>query len=307
MKRFVTSFIVFILPFLVLGIVAELLLQKIPNDYRYKSQYLDKHAKDLQVLVVGSSHAAYGIDPAYFHLRGFNACYGSQTYDLDMAILKKYDAHLDNLKYIIVPVDYPSLYSRLQDGIEGWRIKNYEIYYGLNPNNNFLPTYEMLTTKTALNLYRIYIYYVGHVANLTCSPLGWGTDYNATDHTEMIISGRAAAKRHTVTDTKYLSSSTQLLKDMVALAAAHHARVIFVTMPAYNSYTKYLDPRQLNEMVNTVNSIVANAPNALYCNMLIDSSFTIDDFHDADHMNRTGAEKMSKKLDSIITADSKQN
>ena len=51
----------------------EILLENIPNDYSFKKEYLDENSDSIEILVLGSSHSYYGINPIYFHLRAFNA------------------------------------------------------------------------------------------------------------------------------------------------------------------------------------------------------------------------------------------
>ena len=77
------------LPILVVAILMEILLRNMPNDYLFKKKYLDEHSSEIQTLILGSSHSFYGIDPAYFNSKTFNASHVSQTLNYDLEIFQK--------------------------------------------------------------------------------------------------------------------------------------------------------------------------------------------------------------------------
>ena len=62
----------------------------------------------------------------------FNASNVSQTYIYDLEILKKYEYNWANLKVIVLPVSYFSLFMKLEASKEYWRVKDYVIYNRLN-------------------------------------------------------------------------------------------------------------------------------------------------------------------------------
>jgi hypothetical protein len=121
---------------------------------------------------LGSSHSAYGLNPQYFTLKGFNASNISQSLDYDYEILKKYNNKWDKLKFIIIPIDDFTLFFDLKKSIEPWRVKNYEIYYGIHLSNNIADRTEIFSNKLNVNISRLYHYYVQKNANLTCNKLG---------------------------------------------------------------------------------------------------------------------------------------
>ena len=87
----------FILPLIIIVLSFEILLDKIPNDYRYKKEYLDQNSDRIKVLFLGSSHVYFGINPTYISLNSFNASYYSQSLDYDFEILKKYSNNWSQL------------------------------------------------------------------------------------------------------------------------------------------------------------------------------------------------------------------
>jgi hypothetical protein len=76
--------------------------------------------------------------------------------------------------------------------------------------------------------------------------------------------------------------------------------VIIFTTPAYKTYVQNLEINQLNNTINTVTKFADTYPNTRYYNLLNDKSFNQEDFFDADHLNETGAKKLSLIIDRII-------
>lgn len=300
MTLFLRNIILFLSPVLLLGITGELLLRNIPNDYKVKKVYLDANAGKIKVLFLGNSHAFYGIDPQYFTEESFNAAYISQSLYYDWVILKKYSNKLDQLKYIVIPVDYFSLFTQLNDGNESWRVKNYNIYYGFHASSLIKDHSEMLGNKLNINILRLYRYYYRHQDNVTCSQLGWGKAYQSQYAHDLIKSAKIAAQRHRASSDKHFNENVAMLKSILDFAKSRQIKVLLFTSPAYKTYSSLLDPIQLNTTITAVTRLSGQYSNAIYINFLTDSSFTKRDFFDADHLDELGAKKFSIKLDSII-------
>lgn len=297
MSRFIKGVLAFLLPVLVLGIVLEVLLRKIPNDYKYKREYLDQHSVDIQTLYLGNSHMYYGIDPAYLKPNTFNAAYVAQYLNYDLAILQKYK--WPALRQIVISVDYLSLYGKLEDGVESWRKKNYVIYYGINLETEIADNMEVLS-QFKNNLHKINNYYFQHDKVITCSTLGWGTGYISKTKNDLNESGKQAALRHTAKDDRNFNENLQNLKSIIEFAEKNKTNVLLLSAPAYKTYITRLNQVQLTRTVAAAKQLALNYKNVSYSNLLEDPSFTNDDFYDADHLNEKGAKKLSYKTDSLI-------
>lgn len=305
MKKFIKHLFLFFLPIFILGFSSEFLLRKIPNDYLFKKEFLDKNADSIEVLFLGSSHAFYGINPADFGLNSFNASHISQSLDYDFEILKKYKNHWSKLKYIAIPISYFSLFGRLETGIESWRVKNYTIYYGMTTSDKFINYSEALSNKLNVNLRRIGSYYIRGNSSISCSNLGWGLNYNSKNKSDLNATGKTAAKRHSKTDDKYFNENVNVLNSIIGFAKNKGVKVLFYTPPAYHTYTENLDSIQLNQTINTLINIASKYDNITYHNFLLDSSFLAKDFFDADHLNEIGAKKLTSKIDTLINQKNK--
>lgn len=302
MNRFIKQTLLFIVPLVVIATISEILLRRIPNDYSYKKEYLDKNSDSIRTLVLGSSYAFYGINPDYLRTgKSFNSSHVSQQLKFDDAIIKKYSNQLSCLEYIILPVSYFTVYGNLEYGDEAWRIKNYIVYYEINLSAKFAYHTEVFTNKLMINLERMYSYYIKKKSYITCSNLGWGTSYNSEKNTNLLNTGIVAAKRHVIKNDVYFNKNINYLREILNYAKGRNIKVVLLTAPAFHTYVDNLDKLRLNKTVTELTKLDLEYENVTYTNMLQDSSFKEADFFDADHLNEIGAKKFTVKIDSIMT------
>jgi hypothetical protein len=300
MKRFLKLIIIFLVPVLVLAFATEILLRKIPNDYQFKRNYLDRNSNTIQTLFLGNSHVYYGIDPQYISGTSFNAAYVSQSFNYDLDILERYKNKWDSLKYIVLALDYPSLYGRLEKGTEAWRIKNYSIYYNINTSLNVADHTEICNNNLKMVITRLSNYYIKKTSGITSSFLGWGDDYTAAHKKDIVLTGRSAAQRQKTYHS--LPENIGSLRAIVEFAKARNITLVLFTPPGYSTYVQNLDKDRLNEAIHAAISVTGNYQNSIYLNWLNDPAFVAEDYYDADHLNEIGAKKLSLKMDSVISS-----
>ncbi len=302
MKRFTGSLILFLFSFVLLGITAELLVRHKPNDYKIKRRYLNSNSCRITTLILGSSHAYYGLDPAYMLPGTFNAANFTQSLNFDLAILKKYDGRWDSLKYIVLPIDYTSFFVRLENSSEKWRVKNYNIYYSISTfNRNIDDHSEVLSFPFSTTLARIRQYYLRHRSSIITTPLGWATDYPSSRRQDLAITAVLALKRHT--QNSKAENFDPNKADLIAIlnyAKAHHIKVLLYTSPVSSTYLALVDPVQMDTTIATVSALAKQYNNVAYYNLLTDLSFENADLCDADHLNDIGAQKLSRKITDFL-------
>lgn len=302
MKRLLVRFSIFILPIILIAILMETLLRNTPNDYLFKKNYLDENSTEIETLILGSSHSYYGLNPEYFKSNTFNASHISQSLNFDYEILNKYKHQFRNLKTIVLPISYFTLYGKLESGGESWRVKNYVLYYGLNSSTSFTDSYEILSNRLKLNIKRLVKYYLLGDSNITCNNLGWGTRYNSNYARDLKKTGISAAKRHTredINSIKYrqiFDENILILNSILQWGKNNGVKILLLTPPAYETYRKNLNAEQLNSTISTTAEICSKYENCIYENLLDDSSFVAEDFYDADHLSEVGAKKLSELI-----------
>jgi len=242
----------------------------------------------------------YGINPEYIHPESFNAAYVSQSFNYDMDILKRYENKWDSLQYIVLALDYPSLYGRLEKGTEAWRIKNYSIYYDINSSINVADHTEVCNNNLKMTITRLSNYYVKHRSGITSSILGWGNDYTAANQKDLAVTGRAAAQRYNAYHS--LPENIGSLRSIVEFAKARNITLVFFTPPGYTTYIQSMNRDKLNEAIHEALNVTGTYENTIYIDWLNDPSFVAGDYYDADHVNEIGAKKLSLKMDSVLSS-----
>jgi len=306
MKQFLIKVIIISLPILVVAISMEFLLRNTPNDYLFKKQYLDKNSSKIETLILGSSHSFYGFNPEYFRSNTFNASHISQSLNFDFEILKKYQDKFLNLKTIVLPISYFTLFGKLEAGSESWRVKNYIIYYGLNSSKSLVDYSEVLSNRINVNIKRIESYYLFGNSTISCTDLGWGTSYNSKNARDLAETGKTAAKRHTredINSDKYqeiFNDNILILNSIIEWCKKNNVNVLLLTPPAFETYRQNLNPEQLNTTINTTSGICSKYDNCIYLNLLSDTNFVATDFFDADHLSEIGAKKLSVLINERI-------
>jgi hypothetical protein len=292
--------LIFFIPVIIVLCLTELFLRIIPNDYKYKKEQLLNQSQNIQILVLGSSHAHYGIDPNYFSIAGFNFANISQSLDIDYKLLEKYGDKLVQLKYVVIPISYSTLFSTLGTGNENWRIKNYILYYNISASFSFGNYFELLNGTMLSNAGRLYQYIKDQSKLITVSDKGFGLNYSSNIKNDMEKTGEAAALRHTHFDTNIFNYNKTILDQIIKWCNAKNVKLVFITFPAYDTYKDKLDNNQLQETINYMDLIGERNDNVYYFNLLNENDFIQEDFFDADHLNEIGASKLTKKINNIL-------
>jgi hypothetical protein len=301
MKKFTIKTLIFLLPLIISVIIMELLLRQIPNDYKFKKHYLDNNSDKIEILFMGNSHSFYGLNPIYCKQNCFNSSHISQSLDLDLEILKKYEPNWSKLRVIVLPISYFSFFESMKTSTSPWRIKNYIIYYGISRSKNLRYHTEVLSNNLSLNIGRIISYYIEGNSAISCSDLGWGVSYNSKNGRDLVETGKEAAARHTSKDYKYFNENVSTLKSIIEFGQRHNIKIVLFTPPAYQAYVTNLNKEQLEKTIHTTENILLQYDNCFYFNLLENKSFSLSDFYDADHLNEIGSKKLTELIENVIS------
>jgi hypothetical protein len=307
MKQFLIKVIFFLLPVMAVLCVLEVSLRNIPNNYTYKKEQLLKESENIQILVLGSSHAYYGIDPDYFSMNAFNCANYIQTLDLDYEILKKYGDKLDQLEYIIIPASYGLLQGSISVAVENWRIKYYILYYDIFLRNYPIKIsnyFELLHGTMISNIKKVYDYYRKGSNLITSSEKGFALETKSNKQKDMEETAQIAVQRYT-RDYSLFEYNKNIMERIVEWCGDRNVKLVLVTLPAYKTYREKLDKNQLNFTIGYMQDI-ARLQGVYYYNLLDDERFIKDFFYDADHLNDLGAMELTEILDNIIETINKE-
>lgn len=305
MKKFLKYGIFFVLPLIVASIPLEYLIRQVPNPYKYKYEWMQKNAEDVEILVFGSSHTFYGIRPEFFEGKAFSLANVSQGLRQDLFLLEYWADRYKKLKTVICPISFYSWFSHgLEYGSESYRCRYYKIYMDcdLYPDLS-LYNLELSDFRTAK----------GKIAKLFSSnedpgydEYGWGNTYKLSkkkmtkwnDGTE----AEAAVKRHTAKSWDYIDLNYARMKELVDFCKSRNIQLVFITTPCWYSYYDNLNKEQLAKMYELTNRF-KNEFDVPYFDYLKDSRFEADDFYDSNHLSDIGASKFTKILNEDIRSD----
>lgn len=300
MKKFNHIVLIFIIPILIFGVSIEILLRQIPNDYKTKAHFLNTNASKVETLILGSSHTMYGVNPKYIDNSAYNLSHVSQTIDIDFELLKHYKSKMPRLRNLVLRLSYTTLFEKLIESPENWRLKDYTIYYQLPVENKAIHHSELLSLKLKTNLERVYNYYVLGISEQKCDYLGWGEDANSKFSKDLEKSGLFTAKKHTIDDKIFYKENIKTLNDIIKFCKTNNIHVTLVTLPAYRSYIISLEEKQLNATLSAGKLMDSLYDNCQYYDYLDHSEFVETDFFDADHLNEKGAKKVSLQLKTLL-------
>lgn len=304
-KKYIESILYSLIFAFLLMVTLEFLLRKIPNVYKYKSANLQQRAGDIKGVILGSSHAYYGVNPEYISSYSFSVANVSQDFNYDYYILNKNIEELKNLEFVILPLSIFSLYSELDVGAERWRIYNYRHWFAYN-DFSFDEFFNIKNYSVFLaspdkisSVKRVIKYYLFADSDQAWSKSGWGTNYNTNQsEKELLVSGKVAAKRHQATD--FNERSLDSLEKIIRICDSKNIKLLVITTPEYFSYRENLDEKRLTKTIYTISELLRSNKNAKYINYMADGRFIGADFYDADHLNHKGSEKFSIIIDGEI-------
>ena len=281
----------------------EYFLRRLPNVIKYKDSYLTAHAKDIQVLILGSSHPYAGIDPDLFDKDTFNASFVSQCLQLDWQIFNKYKEELVSLETIILPIAYFSLWYKLSDSIEAWRMKDYVINYGIK-SDIFIHKSHLLSSPLD-SIINLFDYYIKRKTDLSCTEKGMSKRNVLEKNKKYQDNSQRRADQHTYNITsaekrRLYDENLSILERFAEYCLQNNIQLIIVIMPAYKSYREKLNHEQLNNMYNTIERVVLSYDFIDFIDLFDDQNFQIEDYMDSDHLNSAGTLKISEILNNSI-------
>jgi hypothetical protein len=306
LRRFILKLLVFILPVAASLLYIEHRLAAIPNSYNSKHDNFKEQADSVEVLVLGASEATYGINPSYFSHKGYNLADISQDLYFDSALVCNYLAKMPKLKLVLIEVDYMIFdYSLTSNPIEDWRASYYYKYWGIKSDNwnaFDLNNYSLiwLYSRSVVKDLARKKFDTSFVKNM--SPNGW-MKYDTTVEKDNGISDEFAKKRIKVITSLMTKGNSQkahnCAANLVRELAAKNIKVEFINIPVYSTYRKYCNPDTLANNTKFIKELCQKY-GCYYTDYFADNRFTLADFHNNDHLNFRGAEKLSRLIDQDI-------
>jgi hypothetical protein len=276
----------------------------------YKLQVATQ-AADIEVLILGNSHAAYGLDPRGFSLDAFNAASVNQSLYFDKRITMKYIDELSKLKYVLISIDFHSLYYSNEGARTVWSYYGYGInykdslpaatrysrLYGYSAKLAFEflrrsldPKYKQIRSVDAdYDLDLDHPYTQGYVGKM-------GGPYLAENDNRQ----RADFFNDIVRSSKERGSILLDLEGLIDTLKQRNITPILITLPCFGPFEELLDKKVLEQNSNDIRDICDRwkVPYWDYFRMALDSNC----FYNADHLNEKGASVVTREVNRKIAA-----
>lgn len=301
MKRFLITICIFLVPVFAFLACLEHIVRNVPNEYKYKAEWMETHVDSVETLILGTSHAFYGIDPSFFREKAFSLANSAQPLRYDAFLFSKYCNRLKSLKHVILSVSYFTLFDAYDEKAEGenWRSVNYKVYFDdpqisdLSKNSYFIFHPKPLEEKFKRFL-------KGNTI-LACSKNGFGYPIFRVHQKHVLdnASARVWVNHHTPKDWSGLKNNVGYLKLIAEECKKMHVQFVIVTTPTWHTYYERLDQKQLTKMHEVIHDLQKQYP-IRYIDMMKDNRFVENDFTDCNHMSCVGARKLSSILNNCL-------
>ena len=321
MRNFFYKSLLFLLLPMSILLFSDITLRMQNTLHKEKYEGAKEVIDSIEVLILGTSHAHYAVNPEVFDLYAYNLANLGQSIYFDKRITLSLLPEMKQLKYVFISIDYHSLAFSSQFNKDFWSYYGNGIKYKDTKyfSANLSPTLFGYTPRVAFAMLKHrYLNIINHGPEIIDFEVQNGVDiYKPAIKGYVAFEGRDT---HNFNPEAYSESSSWYtdvidesdekeeivadLEDFVQILLANDVTPILITAPIYSEFSEYLNPSYIDENIETSTQI-ATKYGIEYWDFLNSDHFAIDDFYDMEHLNRKGALKFSTMLnDSINTMKS---
>jgi hypothetical protein len=294
---------VFALPLVAGAALLEHGVRGIANSYNTKRRMLERSLETADTLVLGSSHAYWGIRPDLLSGNALNLANVSQSLYYDAAIVGRYARRMRRLKVVVVTVSYYSLWYQLDDWEESWRQFFYERFWALPFRAGSDPLDLRHFSVAALYGPRESLSYASRRFHVNLAEeideRGW-FHYRGPRSADAEAEGaRRVAAHHAFMDPRHLPENVDTLERLLASLREGRIRAVLMTLPVFRTYRDHMRPEWWR-LSRAIVADVGRRQAAPYFDYTTDRRFAPGDFIDSDHLGPDGAARLSRIVDAEI-------
>jgi hypothetical protein len=293
MKRFFIKILIFTLLSLIIAIMIESVVRGAPNPYKDKISLIEKHKKDVQLLVLGSSTTLNGINPSVFDKKTLNMALGGQGITIDAFLVNRYLKQMPNLEAIILPVDYSTLFKPAVSGFPDG-LMSYHIYYGFEPDcfsiDNCFEFFHRKSVRIKLEK-RLR----GNTPKLSNSLGFAGSAWVGPLEAEVYIKGMTIEDHTDNQIDKTIKKDIKALHQIAELSDKANVKLVIVSMPFHKSFRNLASSRQWSFTHSVIDSVINQYNNCQYFDYY-STDFPDTCYLNSTHLNIYGAELFTTML-----------
>lgn len=305
MKPFYKKTVYFLIPLLLVWLGTELFYRTVETTYTFKEITVKDYYDDGEILIMGSSHSFFGLNPDYFEDKTYNFSNISQSLYFDELLLEKHLDGFKKLKAVVLTIGYFTL-SQEDDGSEDrWRKYFYDQQMDLNVpsvSNLDLKRYSLALTRRFDKSIDLISEYISEGTIVSCYPNGYGKQDSTNIVRDKELMAENIARKHEDGSSDFNVNRLRLNR-IIEMCAKRNIRVYLVEMPVYKTYYAALDPQKKIKVSALLRVMASANSNTTHVKLSQDKRFTNSDLRDADHLTNAGAAKCSKILSAIIGSE----
>ena len=302
MRTLYLKIALFLAPLFLVWLALEVFYRQVPNNYSYKDQQLQNVAANVQTLIMGDSHAFYGINPVYFKDPTFNLSNISQSLLTDELLLEKHIANLPALKTVFINISYFTLSAKDNALESNWRKYFYHHSMGITaPSISFWnpQRYSMALIQRFNKSMNLVQKYHNNYTIVNATPLGYGMQDASDIVKDKEVISIVIANKHEDNSLDF-KHNTARLQRIIALCKKYEVAVVLLEMPVYPAYYNLLDTEKKEKIKSNLNNLSGVDDTVFYLDLSTNPLFEKPDLRDADHLTNSGAKKCSEYLNAYL-------
>lgn len=260
------------------------------NSFKLKADYLELNKRNIELLVLGSSHHFRAIDPGKLHMNSASLSVVGSTLNLDYLLFQNYINELPNLKVLILEMSYHSL-----EEYKGSDYSRNNLYYTyFNVNNYEDGVVPILDYSFFLSSPRQYFL---HVIKDIAKPSKMNEHGFVLDPRESKGKNtlpRTNADLHSNDNKENLRKNVACLQKIIETCQVKGIKVILLSPPKYITYNKRMSHEKLQRRDSVVRTLLSE--NVEFWNYEKNYENEISLFKDFNHLNPLGAEVFTNEI-----------
>jgi len=304
MKKLYSKIFIFLLPVFLTWLGMEVFYRTVETNYSFKNEQVKEYYNNTEILILGSSHSYFGINPEHFRRKTYNFSNISQSLYFDELLLNKHLDSLSNLKAVVLTIGYFTL-SQQDDSVEdSWRKFFYNQQMDLDVpivSDYDIKKYSLALTRRFNKSFILLHDYIENGTIITNYPNGFGKQDSTDIVSNKELVSLSIARKHEDGSTDF-EVNTERLERIIQYCEKRGVEVFLVEMPVYPIYYEALNSEKKLKVSTTLRSLASEYENTTHIKLSQHPDFTKNDLRDADHLTNEGATKCSKLLSELIEA-----
>jgi hypothetical protein len=282
------------------------------NSIALKRQLIEMAAPSVDVLILGSSQAEFGVRPARVSPHAFNLAGVSQSLYYDTGLARAYLDRLPSLRVVVITLSYFSLGYELDRTVESWRTFYYARFHHVwhrdwrrNTEIRNFSTWFLYGKDSLVNNLQWALPNMAGRYDAAGGILPPGELYYKAGTPEALEANApfTMARAHRSWRSSSLpENATRLAETIQQLQSRKGVRVVLVTLPVSAAY-RALEREDIVALNRSRLEEIRRRCGVQHFNYEADERFSSSDFLDSDHLNLAGAEKISDILRREIVLD----